>query len=152
MWPWNVEIEVCDHVNWDTNAQCPRFHIQPDQVAPEKWPPQAMASELGAPARLKRFDLFVSPERAYALLDGLPFGCANLTVAPAVGPVTVTFGDVLYHSQVDEGVVDQKSYPFLLDHQLTETRRMFDNLGFSSGEAAPLWDETLIPCSSTLEQ
>jgi hypothetical protein len=166
-WPWNVEIELCNHVNWDTNAQCPHFHIEPDQVTAENWPPQPMASELGAPGQLKRFDVFVSRERAYVLLDGRPFGCANLSTAtitlngvatsaaaaPAAGPVTVTFGDVLYHSQVDEGVVrDQMSYPFLLNYQLTETRRIFDNLGFSSGQTAPAWNETLIPCSSVLEQ
>jgi len=151
-WPWDLELQLCDHVTWDTNKQCPRFHLQPNQVSTEAWPPVPMASELGSPMRLRRFDLYLSRERAYVLLDGAPYGCANLPSAPAAGPVTVTFGDVLYHSAVDEAVVrNQQSYPFLFNHQLTETRRIFDNLGFSSGQSAPTWDEKLIPCTSQLD-
>jgi hypothetical protein len=151
-WPWDVELQLCDHRTWDTNNQCPHFHIQPNQVSAEVWPPTPMASEHGSPMRLGRFDLYVSRERAYLTLDGVPYGCANLPAAPAAGPVTVTFGDVLYHSAVDEAVVrNQQSYPFLHDHQLTETRRIFDNLGFSSGQSAPGWNEALVPCTSKLE-
>ncbi len=152
-WPWDVELQLCDHSTWDTNSQCPHFHLQPNQVSQEKWPPTPMASERGSPMRLGRLDLYVSRQRAYLLYDGSPFGCANLPAAPAAGPATVTFGDVLYHSQVDEAVVrNQQSYPFLKDHQLTATRRVFDNLGFSSNQPAPSWDERLIPCTSQLDK
>jgi hypothetical protein len=36
-------------------------------------------------------------------------------------------------------------------HMTFETRRHFDELGFKSGVAAPTWDETKVPCSSTIQ-
>jgi hypothetical protein len=63
------------------------------------------------------------------------------------GPVTVTFGDVLYHSGVD---VPAPPYTFHQMYMSTETRRHLDAIGFKSGVAKPDWDETRLPCTSTL--
>jgi hypothetical protein len=68
-------------------------------------------------------------------IDALPWN----KYAPPEGPVTVTWGDVLYHSSVDH------TYAFHTAHMQIETQRHFDNLGFSSGVAAPAWDTKLIP-------
>ena len=62
--------------------------------------------------------------------------------------VTVTFGDVLYHSGVD---VSDPPYSFHEQHRKLVTRRHFDELGFKSAVAAPAWDETRLPCASTLQ-
>jgi hypothetical protein len=75
--------------------------------------------------------------------------------APAAGLVTVTLGDVLYHSAVDEAVVHTQSkngsfMSFHYLHQLTETRRHFDNFEFSSNQAPPAWDQVRFPCTTTL--
>jgi len=79
-------------------------------------------------------------------LDGQPYGCANLpTSSVPAGPVTVTFGDVLYHSGVDH------TYAFTSKALQVSTRRHFDNLGFKSGMAAPPWDEKRMPCVSQLK-
>ncbi|MBP7292311.1 MAG: hypothetical protein KBB21_37130, partial [Nannocystaceae bacterium] len=71
--------------------------------------------------------------------------------APPVGEVTVTWGDVLYHSGVDfaagGGAIAGNTYLFHRTHLQKTTRRHFDNLGFSSGVAAPAWNEALTPCS-----
>jgi hypothetical protein len=63
------------------------------------------------------------------------------------GPVTVTFGDVLYHSGID---VTDPPFVFHRAHQYTETRRHFDEIGFKSGVPAPLWDEAKLPCTATM--
>jgi hypothetical protein len=66
------------------------------------------------------------------------------------GPVTVTFGAVLYHEgATDEMVWNQpKPYSFWHQHEATETKRHFDDLGFKSGVSAPAWDETKFPCGA----
>ena len=68
--------------------------------------------------------------------------------------VSVTFGDVLYHSGIDEYVTSEGSksgteMSFHFRHQLTETHRQFDNLQFSSNQAEPRWDAVRFPCAST---
>jgi hypothetical protein len=42
----------------------------------------------------------------------------------------------------------QKPFPFLHEHQCTETKRHFDDLGFKSGVPAPTWNETTHPCGA----
>jgi hypothetical protein len=54
---------------------------------------------------------------------------------------------VLYHSGVDEPVLAGQ-LPFVKEHQLTETKRHFDNLGFKAGEAQPPWNEAILPCKA----
>jgi hypothetical protein len=63
------------------------------------------------------------------------------------GPTTVTIGDVLYHSGVD----DVQWSPFHDEHLHIETRRHFDDFGFSSGVPAPAWDEERMPCATALQ-
>ena len=151
-WPFTLELQLCDHRTWDVNNQCPRFHINPTPFQTDLLPPVPLLGEITSPQQLKQIDLYVSTSKAYLFVDGKQGGCANLTAAPHAGPVSVTFGDVLYHSGVDEPVVTvPTSYPYLFKYQLTATRRHFDNAGFSSGVAAPPWDASALPCTSQLD-
>lgn len=148
--PPRLDLEVCDHRDWDVNNQCPRLPMENgfDPAAPLR--PQPEVAESTGVDRRARIDLYASTQKAYLFLDGRPWGCAVLPagVFPA-GPVTVTFGDVVYHSGVDVG---DPPYRFHAEHLKTETRRHFDELGFTSSVAAPAWDEALIPCATTLSR
>ncbi len=94
-----------------------------------------------------RFDVYASTKRVYMFLDEKAYGCADLpTAGVPTGPVTVTFGDVLYHSDADE------VFAFTKAHMQYETRRHYDNLGFKSAVSAPSWDEARLPCVSHLYQ
>jgi hypothetical protein len=91
------------------------------------------------------FDVFASTQRLYVFLDGQPYGCADMpSVGVPNGPVTVTWGDALYHSSVDI------TFAYHADHMQIEQRRHFDNLGFSSGVPAPSWDEARLPCAAPI--
>jgi hypothetical protein len=152
-WPSRLEVQVCDHRTWDVNNQCPRYALE--TTASGSWLPHDAAAEHASAGLLNRFDLWLSTQTAYVFLDGSPYGCAVLGKAPAAGLVTVTLGDVLYHSAVDEAVVHTQSkngsfMSFHYLHQLTETRRHFDNFEFSSNQAPPAWDQVRFPCTTTL--
>ena len=143
-WPIQVELQICDHRTWDVNQFCPGYHFHTrrneigDVVALQPTP--EVGEQLGMDRRT-RFDLFVSSSRAYILLDSQPFGCVDLPAAGIPhGEVSITFGDVLYHSGVD-GLRG-----FTQRHLQTETQRHFDNLGFSSRVPPPAWDEVRFPC------
>jgi hypothetical protein len=143
-WPNELELQVCDHRYWDVNDQCPGFHLHErkdelgEVIALE---PNAEVGEHTGVDRRTRIDLFLSSRRAYLLLDAQPFACVDLPESGVPsGEVSVTFGDVLYHSGVDH------VRGFHARHMLTETERNFDNLGFSSGVPAPAWDEGRFPC------
>jgi hypothetical protein len=160
--PSRVDLEICDHVTWDVNLQCPRFIFRHtfnssgviSGINPIPEEDQFMAA-VDAPTK---FDLYTSNSRAYIFVNDKPYACAKLTgtsgVSPApvppTGPATVTFGDALYHSGADDNFLVKMLGGFVNLHQQTETNRHFDNLGFSSGVAAPAWDETKLPCSSTM--
>ena len=135
---------------WDINNQAPG-HIflggRYDQVIR---PTEPLFEHAGMD-RMTKFDVYVSSQRLYVLFDGTPAGCTQYPGTFALrGPVTVTFGDTLYHEgAADEGVCQgAKPYSFLHAHQCTETRRHFDDLGFKSGVAAPTWDEAKFPCGA----
>jgi hypothetical protein len=101
--------------------------------------------------RQTKFDAYISSQRLYVFMDGEPAGCTQYPSNFALqGPVTVTFGDVLYHEGApDELICNQvRPYTFLHNHQCTETKRHFDDLGFKSGVAAPSWDENKFPCGA----
>jgi hypothetical protein len=152
-WPSRLEVQVCDHRTWDVNNQCPRYALE--TTASGSWLPHDPAAEHASAGLLTRLDLLLSTQTAYVFLDGLPYGCAMLTKAPAVGPVTVTLGDTLYHSSVDEMIIHSQSksgsfMSFHYLHQLTETRRHFDNFEFSSNQGPPAWDPVRFPCTATL--
>jgi hypothetical protein len=146
--PQRLDIELCDHRVWEVNNQCPRFQMENGGAFGQPWRPLPEVNEHMGVDRRARIDAYASTRRAYIFLDGQPYGCANLPngVMPA-GPVTVTFGDVLYHSGID---VPDPPFGFHRAHLFVETRRHFDEIGFQGGVAAPIWDETLIPCTSTM--
>jgi hypothetical protein len=153
-----IELEaihgLVGSLHWDVNNQAPE-HIFVRTDFSSGWtgaPSPGLAAEdrLGVD-RMTRLDVYVSSRRAYLFVDGLPAGCTQYPANVSLGgPVTVTFGDVLYH----EGASDewicyyQKPFPFLHEHQCTETKRHFDDLGFKSGVPAPSWNEALYPCGA----
>jgi hypothetical protein len=150
-WPPVFQLEVCDHRHWDVNDHCPRFDMyhltkadDPGTVTGITAGPE-IGEHLGVD-RASRWDVFVSTKRAYLVFDGEPWGCADLPVAGVPkGPVTITFGDVLYHSGADVNV-----HAFHKEHLQLFTRRHFDNMGFKSGVPAPSWDHARFPCVSKL--
>ena len=149
-WPYRYELQVCDHKNWDVNDQCPRFEFfkQLDPNDKDQTIGLAPNVEVGDHVGMdfaNRWEIYVSTRRAYVFFDGRPYGCADLPSAgvPA-GDVTVTYGDVLYHSGVDH------LFDFTARRLQTASLRHFDNLGFKSHVAAPAWDESRIPCTNQL--
>jgi hypothetical protein len=146
--PVNYELQLCKMRTWDVNDQCPVYdlaHVLDSSGMITNQAPNAELGELAAPDRRVLFDVYTSSKRTYLFLDGQPYGCADLPAGAAPeGPVTVTWGDALYHSAVDH------TYAFHTAHMLVEQRRHFDNLGFSSGVEAPTWDESRLPCAAPI--
>jgi hypothetical protein len=151
-WPYTYHVEVCDHRTWDVNNQCPEFDLYQlrdpnDQNNVVNIAPNAEVGEHAGVDRSTTFDVYASSKRIYLFLDGEPYGCADLPASGVPsGPVTVTFGDVLYHSGVDN------LFTYELNHSKIETRRHFDNLGFKSGVDAPSWDSNRFPCVGKMLQ
>ncbi len=150
-WQPVYELEVCDHRAWDVNDQCPRADLHryyDDSDAVVGLAPHPELGEHIGVDRPTRFEAYVSSERAYLFLDGLAYGCVDLPSSGVpTGEVTVTFGDVLYHSGVD--LIEE--YDYYREQFQHQTRRHFDNLGFKSGVPAPAWDEGRFPCTSRLD-
>jgi hypothetical protein len=147
-WPIDYELQVCDQRPWDVNDQCPVYDLHQVKDANGEAIRLAPHEELGELASVDSrviFDVYASTKRAYLLLNGKPYGCAELPsgAAPS-GEVTVTYGDVLYHSGVDH------TFAFHKEHLQVDARRHYDNLGFSSGVAAPAWDEARLPCAPAI--
>jgi hypothetical protein len=145
-WPINYEFQICNLRTWDVNNQCPVYDLYHQAAADGGAGRLAPNDEVGEHASVDHrvtFDVYASTTRAYLFLDGSPYGCADMPASGGVpaGPVTVTWGDVLYHSGVDP------DFAFHSRHLQIETRRHFDNLGFSSGVPAPQWDESRFPCA-----
>ncbi len=146
-WPVEYELQICNRKNWDVNDQCPVYDLRhvKDKTGKTRLAPNAELGELAHADQRVRFDIYTSNQRAYLFLDGQPYGCANLpTAVVPTGAVTVTWGDVLYHSSVDH------TYAFHAAHLQFDTRRHFDNLGFSSNVPAPAWDESRLPCADPI--
>ncbi len=147
-WPNAYQIEVCNHRTWDVNNQCPAYDLYHVVDASGSTVSLAPNDEVGEHASVDHratFDVYASTKRVYLFLDGRAYGCADMPAAGVPsGPVTVTFGDVLYHSGVDN------TFQFHRKHMQVETRRHFDNLGFSSGVTAPSWDESRLPCAAPI--
>jgi hypothetical protein len=139
------ELELCDHQAWDPGAHCPAWPLYVlsggggDFLSPE---PEI--NGLTGVDRTIFFDVFASTAKVYLFMNGLPYACVELpaNVFPA-GPVTVTFGDVLFVSGNDLAV---GWYPFHAAHLPNVTTRHFSNLSFDDGAAAPIWDDARIPC------
>jgi hypothetical protein len=115
-------------------------------------PPNEPPLEHAGMDQLTRFDAYISSDRVYVFMDGTAAGCTHYPSGTGFvlsGSVSVTFGDVLYHEGA-EGVVCQqvRPFPFLYQHQCTETQRHWDDLAFKNGVAAPAWDSTNFPCAA----
>jgi hypothetical protein len=149
-WPYQLDLEVCDHQYWDVNNQCPRADMRryfsaddPNDI--ESLAPNPEVGDRTGVDRSTRFEIYASKSRAYVFLDGMPYGCVDLPADKVPqGAATVTFGDVLYHSGVD--LLDP--FPYMKENFQGDTSRHFDNLGFKSGVAAPAWNEGRLPCTS----
>jgi len=143
-WPIDYEIEICNKRPWDVNNQCPAYDLYhyPNAAGPTHLAPNDELGEHAFADQRTLFDVFASTQRIYVFLNGKPYGCANLPAGkvPQSGPVTVTWGDVVYHSGVDH------TFAYHAAHLQIETQRHFDNLGFSSNLPAPTWDESRLPC------
>jgi hypothetical protein len=138
---------------WDINNQAPEHRfIDYSEADSRGQGPQDSPLEHSGMDRMVRFDAYVSKDRAYVYFDGAPAGCMLYPSGFSLqGPVTVTFGDTLYHEGADdEGVCStDANFVFLHAHQCSETTRHFDDLGFKSGVSAPGgWDATNFPCKA----
>ncbi|MBK7860647.1 MAG: hypothetical protein IPJ65_19010 [Archangiaceae bacterium] len=155
-----MNIEACDHRFWQVNDQCPLLPQYPTSFQPAV----PVASELVGLDRLVKVDVYVSTQRLYLLLDDQPYSCTTLPAvgddghsytAPNAGPVTVSFGAVMYHSGADFSPAGAQldasapSYRFTREKLMTLSQRHFDNFAFRSTVAAPAnWNEELYPCVS----
>jgi hypothetical protein len=143
-YPISYQIEICNQRVWDVNNQCPVYDLYhltgPDGGASHLTPGDELGEHASVDHRIL-WDVFTSTQRMYLFLDGKPYACAELpSVGVPSGQVSVTWGDVLYHSAVDQ------TFAFHQAHMQVETGRHFDNLGFSSNVPAPAWDESRFPC------
>lgn len=140
----NMTLQVCDYRVWDVNNQCNGYQmnvVRDAEGLPVRLAPVMPPIEHFHPDVLTRYDLYLSTTRAYVFLDRTPFGCVDLPVGivPS-GEVTVAFASVLYHSEADEPLgFTGRAYP-------RETQVHYDDLGFSSHVAPPVWDEARFPC------
>jgi hypothetical protein len=147
-WPLDLDLQICNLRTWDVNQQCPQYdlyHVMNSSGAVDHLAPNIEVGEHASVDHRVLFDVFASTQLVYVFLDGQPYACANMpSVGVPSGPVTVTWGDALYHSAVDLNLA------FHVDHMQIEQRRHFDNLGFSSGVPAPTWDATRLPCAAQI--
>jgi len=142
--PVVVEIQYCEHKEWDVNMQCPGYNLDKLKADSGEFlsPHPEIVGMMGVD-RTVRFDAYVSTSRVYLYTNRVPYACVDLPDgALDAGPATVTFGEALYHSGADL----EKWYPFHVAKMHILTTRHFSNLGFSSQVSAPSWDDTRIPC------
>ena len=145
-WPAAYVMQICDHRPWEVNDQCPAADLyrvrDADSGEVTALGANPELSELSGVDRSTRFDVYMSTGRSYLFVDGKPYGCVDMPAegVPAAGPVTVTFGDVLYHSGVDP------VFAYYENNLKVASLRHYDNLGFKSGVEGPLWDEQNLPC------
>ncbi|HYP87614.1 MAG TPA: hypothetical protein VEQ59_05665, partial [Polyangiaceae bacterium] len=142
--PLEVQIQFCDHRTWDVNNQCPLWDTYQLADGDKKFlSPHLEINGLNGQDRTVRFDAYVSTKRAYVFINNTPYGCVNLPEGRlGAGTATVTFADVLYHSDADLAAW----YPFQLAKMHQVTSRHYSNLAFSSSQPAPQWDESIMPC------
>lgn len=155
-----LQIQLCQRRSWDVNDQCPLFRLgrswefdaaYGDTTTP--WHPSPVAGEMSGFDLPVTFDVYVSRWRVYVFANDKPVGCAEIPNGSWFeGPVSVTLGDVLYHSGVDEEVVcSDCAHQFLRRFRLEQAVRRFDSFAFRSGVRAPPWNEVTMPCSAELD-
>lgn len=151
-WPGKAQVEVCDHFTWEVNHHCPSFDFQyTSDDRKHLMPNDQIVDRVGLDRSLK-FDLYASTADLYLLIDGKPYGCANLPAAGTPqGPVTVSFGQVIYHSGITWWpFTNELAMGSTSSSDSIETNQRYDNFGFQSGVAAPVWDHARFPCTGTL--
>ncbi len=166
-----VELELCNQREWAVNDHCPWFLLerqdQPSEgkegpIGPHPEPHVHLQNDDSA-----RFDVYLSTSRAYIFFEDEPYGCVDITdrttsdpsgaaitpptASPPAGPVSIGFGDVHYHPAAESGELGVVG-PFNINHMFMDTVRHYDYLGFKSGEPAPAWDETRLPCVTQMHQ
>jgi hypothetical protein len=148
--PWAVNNQapnhnIIDYDNWNTGMTG-----IPASATGQPIPPADPPFEHAGMDRMTKYDAYISSSLLYVFMDGAPAGCTQYPTNGFAldGPVTVTFGDVLYHEGAPDELVcaQPKPYAFLHEHQCTETKRHWDDLGFKSGVSAPAWNATTFPC------
>ncbi len=145
--PWAVNNQAPYHalIDYDNGMQGP---VKSGLAA---IPPAEPPFEHAGMDRMTKYDAYISNSTLYVFMDGTPAGCTKYPSNGFAlsGPVTVTFGDVLYHEGAPDELVcaQTRPYSFMHEHQCTETKRQWDDLGFKNGVDAPTWDTTIFPCS-----
>src|SRR5208282_1342036 len=93
----------------------------PSSATSSPIPPADPPFEHAGMDRMTRYDAYISSNQLYLFMDGAPAGCMQYPSNgfALAGPVTVTFGDVLYHEGAqDELICSQaRPYPFMHEHQ-----------------------------------
>jgi len=142
--PWAVNNQAPDHAIMDVDGWFTDYPSLPSI------PPADPPFEHAGMDRMTKYDIYVSSNLLYAFMDGQPAGCMQYpnNGFSLQGPVTVTFGDVFYHEGAQDELVcsQDRPYAFMHEHQCTETRRHWDDLGIKSGVVAPAWNTALFPC------
>jgi hypothetical protein len=153
--PWQVNDQVPAHAFIDEDFWGGN---DPDS---KKQPTQPIFEYSGMD-RPTQFDVYISSSQVYAFVEGQPAGCTYFPPNNDAkdyyfaqgfalkGPVSVSFGDVIYHEAAsDEGVCgtsQQHPYAFMHEHQCSETKRHWDSIGYKAGVPAPPWDDNRFPC------
>lgn len=139
-------------MQWDVNNQAPNHpFIDYDgwnaNPAVTTIPPSEPPFDHAGLDRMTKFDVYISSTQTYLFMDGTPGGCTQYPSDFTLnGTVTITFGDVLYHELAEMVYLQTRPFVFMNEHQVFETKRQWDDLGFKSGVPAPEWNDTLFPC------
>jgi hypothetical protein len=145
--PLAASIQLCDQRGWQGGDPCPSWDLYRLEEGGETFlAPQPELNAVMGADRVVRFDVFASTDRVYLFADRLPYGCVDLppgVVAP--GPMSLTFGDVLFVSGSD---ADAPWYTFLQERMPNVTSHHFSEMSLSSGVDAPSWNEARHPCVS----
>jgi hypothetical protein len=150
-----LQIEFCDQRGWGVSQQCPRaniygFHAGSEDTWDAPWTPVPVLGDVAGWDRPVQFDVYASTDRVYVYVDGRPGGCAVLPAGrmPAA-PVTVLFGSVGYHMDIDESVTPENSpQQYLRTYSMNHIDRHMDDFGIELSAPVPAWDESTLPCGT----
>jgi hypothetical protein len=151
-----LQVEFCDRRGWGVSQQCPQANIYGfhtgnyNETWTSPWLPVPVLGDIAGWDRPVQFDVYASTQRIYVFVDGQPGGCAELPAGrmPA-GPVTVLFGSVGYHMDIDESVAPANSpHVYLRTRSLNHVDRHMDDFGIELSVPAPAWDNARLPCGT----